>query len=400
MPSVCLTSLPSLPLSILRTLGVSAFAILLAACAQAPGAAGGAGGAGTSAAGASGAAAAIGRADLREPGVKQQLDQALRPRGWVPIGSARAATGVEPDFYYLNALAVRRTGDTVRVPQLSIFSASNASAQRSTAVATLREYDCPNKTWRIVEAQGFLDRLATIKSSQTPAVVTGVQPIQPNTVVNLVYTALCEGKGSGTGVIVAGGRVLTNSHVVDRCRKLETSFESSRYETKIIAQDKAADLALLEVANLPRASALSLRRTAVSGESVTVAGFPLASVLANDMNVQIGIVNSLAGIGNNMSQFQVSATMQPGNSGGPVLDKSANLLGLAVAKLSTSASTMLNANNVNFAIKPEILRLFLSTNQITVREVDSGARLETEQVAERARQVTVKIDCSQRIAGA
>lgn len=362
----------------------------LAACAHVPGSPGFAG---------SSAGAQQPGGDLRNTTVKQQLDQALRPRGWLPIGFGRGTTTTDADAFYLNFLALKRDGDSVIVPQLTVLSSAAAATQGTAAITTIREFNCSNRTWRVVEAQGFDDRMATAKSKQTSAPMPTALPIPSGTIVQTVYTAMCEGSSSGTGVVVANGRVLTNSHVVDRCRKLEASFAGTKYASRITAQDKGADLALLEVTGLPDASALPVRRAPISGEAVTVAGFPLSAVLGNDMNVQIGIVNSLAGINNNIAHFQVSATMQPGNSGGPVLDKTGNLLGLSVAKLSADASARLNANNVNFAIKPQIIRLFLSTNQVVISEADAGERLETEQVAERAKKVTVKVECSQRIAG-
>ncbi len=128
-----------------------------------------------------------------------------------------------------------------------------------------------------------------------------------------------------------------------------------------------------------------------------VAGFPLAGLLGNDIVVTTGIVNSLAGIGNDPGQIQVSAPVQPGNSGGPLLDKSGNLGGLVVSKLialRTAAGGIGGdiAQNVNFAIKPEVVRLFLDVNGLTMRAADPGVRLETEDLAVRARDVTVVIE--------
>ena len=183
------------------------------------------------------------------------------------------------------------------------------------------------------------------------------------------------------------------------CTQLQVVQDGQRHAARSIAQDSRNDLALLEAAPVaPRGrGALALRRTPITGESIMVAGFPLAGLLGNDIIVTTGIVNSLAGIGNDPGQIQVSAPVQPGNSGGPLLDKSGNLVGLVVSKLNAlrTAATIGGdiAQNVNFAIKPEVVRLFLDVNGMTMRAVDAGVRLETEDLAVRARDVTVKIEC-------
>ena len=127
-----------------------------------------------------------------------------------------------------------------------------------------------------------------------------------------------------------------------------------------------------------------------------VAGYPLSGLLSSDMIVTDGIVNALSGISNDSSLLQISAPVQPGNSGGPLIDKSGALLGVVVSKLNAlraAASTGDLPQNVNFAIKPEVLRLFLESENLSVNAVDGGARLETEVLAERARGFTLKIEC-------
>ena len=111
------------------------------------------------------------------------------------------------------------------------------------------------------------------------------------------------------------------------------------------------------------------------------------------------MVNALGGLNNHPGQFQMSAPLQPGNSGGPVLDKSGQVLGLVVARSSSLFNARYNATAVNFAIRPEVIRPFLSTQGIAFRDAPPGPRLETEDIADQARAFTVKIDCFDRMLG-
>jgi len=155
------------------------------------------------------------------------------------------------------------------------------------------------------------------------------------------------------------------------------------------------DLALLEALNLS-GTPVAVRASAVLGEDTTVAGYPLAGLLSNDLVVTSGQVNSLAGLGNDPSMLQISAPVQPGNSGGPLIDRSGAVVGVVVSKLNADRLAKLTgdiAQNVNFAIKPEVLRLFLDTNRIQYRAAAVGPRINNVQIAERARSFTVQVLC-------
>ena len=158
------------------------------------------------------------------------------------------------------------------------------------------------------------------------------------------------------------------------------------------------DLALLTVPNLAGKQA-SVRTSAALGEDVTVAGYPLSGLLGNDLIVTNGSVNSLAGLRNDPMVLQISAPVQPGNSGGPLVDRSGSVVGVVVSKLNVENVARVTgdmAQNVNFAIKPDVLRLFLDTNRVAYQTSASSpqrARLDGVQLAERARQFTVQVLC-------
>ena len=163
-------------------------------------------------------------------------------------------------------------------------------------------------------------------------------------------------ESAGTGFIVSEvGHILTNHHVVKGCRTVvasrtdmidpvgmlvqpkldapKTREERSIFEDRglrVIGVDARSDLALLKMAR-PSSTVAAFRggRGVRTGEDIVITGFPLPGLLTSDLNVTKGIVSALAGLRDDRSRIQITAPVQPGNSGGPVLGTSTT--GAAVA---------------------------------------------------------------------
>lgn len=124
---------------------------------------------------------------------------------------------------------------------------------------------------------------------------------------------------SGRGFAVDRyGMIVTNHHVIKGCSTFEVRQSGNSYPAQLVAQDAKFDLAILRTGiAFPEAA---LRNTPIAvGETICVAGFPLAGLLSGDMNFTNGVVASGAGIGSNFTQLQITAPVQQGNSGGPLL---------------------------------------------------------------------------------
>ena len=134
-------------------------------------------------------------------------------------------------------------------------------------------------------------------------------------------------KISGTGFYVSeNGHILTNAHVVTGCRSASVADPAHpRNVAQILARDTASDLALLLVSNAPRAVP-PFKPTVRIGEAVAVYGFPLAGVLPSTGNFTMGNVTATAGLADDARMLQISAPVQPGNSGGPLMDTTGALL--------------------------------------------------------------------------
>ena len=99
------------------------------------------------------------------------------------------------------------------------------------------------------------------------------------------------------------------------------------------------------------------------GEDIKVYGFPLSNTLSSSLKVTKGIISSLSGPQNNFSLIQIDAAIQPGNSGGPILNSKGNLVGVAVGAINSpiiKGDTITIPQNINFGIKSEILDNFES----------------------------------------
>ena len=204
---------------------------------------------------------------------------------------------------------------------------------------------------------------------------------------------------SGSGIVVSrDGLVLTNQHVVRQCDSYEIIDEANRrLKAALQTVDTANDLALLTVRESFPAAAL-LRNDPVPklGESVTVVGYPLVAVLGTRPSVGFGHVAATAGIRGNPSQMQISVPIQRGHSGGPVFDQAGNVIGVVVSKLDALKVAQRMGDlpqNINFAIRGDVVRSFLEAHGASFTASDSSARLENTDIAARGAAVTVRVRC-------
>ena len=194
------------------------------------------------------------------------------------------------------------------------------------------------------------------------------------------------------------GHLLTNHHVVDGCVQVRVVLPTGSSDARVVASSTDEDLAALRITGEVPSGVASFRRTpAALGEDVVVAGYPLRGVLGNDLNVTTGSVSALAGMGDDRRLLQITAPVQPGNSGGPLLDASGQVIGVVIGKLDAVAIAKITGDipqNVNFAIKGAVAQAFLAIHDLDYVE---GARDQEElsraAVAARARSFTVPVEC-------
>ncbi len=200
---------------------------------------------------------------------------------------------------------------------------------------------------------------------------------------------------SGTGFLIAPDRVLTNHHVVEGCDRILARTPDGRWLAAVppARVDAALDLAVLTIPGnagpvLAFRTGPALRR----GEDVIAYGFPLAGLLSSDPKLTRGVVNALAGVRNDPNNIQISAEVQPGNSGGPLLDLQGHVVGVVVSKLDSRR--VQNVDNVNFAVTGGAAQAFLRRAGVEFRTAESrGPDRSAADVGDIAHRSTLMLRC-------
>lgn len=204
--------------------------------------------------------------------------------------------------------------------------------------------------------------------------------------------------GTGTGFLISKDNwIVTNAHVVEDCSYVEVSSLGKATDIQI---DKQNDLAVLRLTSLkPDILPLKLRNMPPRlGEDVAALGYPLAQILSDGIKITMGNINSLIGLENDTRYLQISTPIQPGNSGGPLVDRSGYLLGINSARLNDNYAIKHSGSipqNVNFAIKSNILELFLQSRDISFeKDADADSQqLSSVDLAEKVSKSVFQIVC-------
>lgn len=175
-------------------------------------------------------------------------------------------------------------------------------------------------------------------------------------------TSTISGPASGSGFAISSdGLIVTNHHVINgaktiKIRGINGDFSKS-YNAKIIIEDKNNDLALIKIDD-PNFTTLGVipfvinGKTIDVGNSIFVLGYPLRATMGDEIKLTNGIISSKSGFQGDVTSYQISAPIQPGNSGGPLFDEKGNLIGIVNAKHA-------GAENASYAIKASyLLNLF------------------------------------------
>lgn len=172
-------------------------------------------------------------------------------------------------------------------------------------------------------------------------------------------------KGSGTGFFITeDGYLITNEHVVRKARLVQIRYDGRLLDARVIKTDPANDFAVLKVSGGFKALPVASSRGVKLGDSVTTIGFPMATVQGFEPKLTKGEISSLAGLRDDPREFQISNPIQPGNSGGALVDRAGNVVGVVVAKLSDAYAIAHEGTipqNVNYAVKSTFLRAFLES---------------------------------------
>jgi TPR repeat protein/S1-C subfamily serine protease len=193
---------------------------------------------------------------------------------------------------------------------------------------------------------------------------------------------------TGTGFFITDdGYLISNYHVVKDATQVRLLTRAGTIPAKVVTVDEANDIALLKAVGKFSPLPIAASRTVRLGNMVATVGFPNIGLQGFSPKLAKGEIASLSGAQDNVRYFQISVPVQPGNSGGALVDEHGNVVGIVSAKLSARAALAESGalpENVNYAVKSGFLLSFLES----VPEV--SAKLKEPVMADRKFEDVVK----------
>lgn len=196
---------------------------------------------------------------------------------------------------------------------------------------------------------------------------------------------------SGSGALVSTeGHVLTNHHVIGGCTRVTVNGQPA----KLLGSDIRVDLALLHVPRLSGREPISFRADGPKlGEQVLVIGYPVFSI-TQAMNVTDGVLSSTVGFEGSRLSLQITAPVQPGNSGGPVLDRAGRQIAVVASKAGRGLREESGVENMAWVVRGDVVRDFLNRYAIRFRESQGPApALAGEDIVAQHRDKVLRVEC-------
>ena len=202
--------------------------------------------------------------------------------------------------------------------------------------------------------------------------------------------------GSGSGFFISSqGHIVSNAHVVGGCKKIKVYENGKEISLNILATDTMNDVGLVK-GKFKNTKYLNIKSDGAElGEDIVAFGYPLVDTLSDSVKLTKGIVSALAGPNNNFAMIQIDAALQPGNSGGPVLNMNGLVVGIAssgLSKLKMAKEHKILPENVNFAVAAPTIVKFLKANNINVPQ-GTNKIYKTKELAKIGEPATVQLLC-------
>lgn len=214
-----------------------------------------------------------------------------------------------------------------------------------------------------------------------------------------VYEQIQKAEWTGSGFAIADGYIATNYHVINGAKTIYIKGINGNikdaYRGYVTATDREHDLAIIQIVDKKFDSfddipyALGGKSASDIGESVFVLGYPLTQTMGNDCKLTDGIISATSGYKGTQSMFQITAPIQPGNSGGPLFDNDGDVIGIICSKHT-------DAENVNYAVKVSYLISLCNSQDIDIKHVkgNSGKSQSLSKKAKKVKPFVYLVECN------
>ncbi|MGN0892282.1 MAG: S1C family serine protease [Oligosphaeraceae bacterium] len=174
---------------------------------------------------------------------------------------------------------------------------------------------------------------------------------------------------SGTGFAISPEYILTAYHVIEDASKIEVRFPNGEWKMAEVVENAAnMDVALLRIQDKQQDwIPLPVSTTVDVGERIFTFGFPLSSMLGEESKFSEGVLNAQSGIQGDKTQYQISIPIQPGNSGGPVVCESGQVIGVITSSAASAYFYKRSHSlpqNINWATKLTSIRSLFGVDRI------------------------------------
>jgi S1-C subfamily serine protease len=327
--------------------------------------------------------AAILSAACNNPGEVQQQGPALsiNPNSninWINSGNTNALR----DYVTFDKVSTRKEDIIYYFSKTEFFADQRLNDGRSYRIALeIVAVNCRNNTFLVDLSDYYDSKNQFVESAKADFNNQKFTPIVTNSIASTEKGIICGESTpptttsalapvqsfSGTAWLVPTGYLITANHVVGNLTLIKIYHENKYIGTaEVVTEDPVNDVAILkpkfEVA-VHYGIELS-GKPALLGENIFTLGYPAPDEMGRSIKLTTGVVSALSGKDvqsqrvDDTRLMQISIPVQPGNSGGPILDERGLAVGIVVSRLQMTSSDEI-AQNVNYALKISYVRALL-----------------------------------------
>ena len=213
-----------------------------------------------------------------------------------------------------------------------------------------------------------------------------------------VFEQVQQPEWTGTGFAISDGYIATNYHVANGAKTIKVRGVNGDlkevYKAYVVASDRDHDLSIIKIVDknfnafdeIPYCIGKSIPEV---GDDVFVLGYPMTNTMGQEVKLTDGIISAASGFKGDQSMYQISAAVQPGNSGGPLFDNEGNVIGIVCAK-------HVDAENANYAIKVSYLYSLVNNSGLGIKMSDNN-KVKSKSLSQMVKQVkpyVYLIECS------